>query len=53
MTKYIATFENGHELTATSGQFKNRLDFANYISRNRLGKLYGKLIKIECRPMPR
>ncbi len=51
MTKYIARFTDGHEITATSQEFRNRLDFYNWICKNRMGKIHGELIAIECRPM--
>ena len=46
MTKYTARFQSGKEIVKTSEDFKNRLDFANWICLNRLGKIYGKLIEI-------
>lgn len=49
MTKYIARFQNGEEITKTEKEFKNRLDFANWIAKNQLGKKYGKLLEIICR----
>lgn len=52
MTKYTARFESGEEITKTSKEFKNRLDFYNWICRNRLGKIYGKLIEITCSILP-
>lgn len=48
--KYTATFQDGTELTATDMEFKNRLDFYNWICRNRKGLGHGKLQKIEERP---
>lgn len=50
MTKYEAKFEDGFILTATSAQFKNRLDFYNYICINRLGKIHGYLEEITAKP---
>ena len=52
MTKYTATFQNGKQITKTSEEFKSRLDFVNWICRNRLGKKYGKLIEITCTVTP-
>lgn len=49
ITKYTATFEHG-EISKTSEEFKNRLDFYNWICKNQLGKKYGKLQEITCRP---
>lgn len=51
MTKYTATFRNG-TITKTSNEFKNRLDFYNWICLNQLGKKYGKLLKIDCSVIP-
>lgn len=50
MTKYTATFKDGHTITKTSKEVKNRLDFYNMICRQRLGKNHGDLISIEARP---
>lgn len=52
-TKYTATFENGEIVKTTEDGIRNRLDLYNWICRNQLGKKYGKLIEITCRPMPR
>lgn len=41
-----ARFESGKEIVKTGEDFKNRLDFYNWICKNRLGKVYGKLIEI-------
>lgn len=46
MTKYKAIFTDGTEIVKTSKDFKNRLDFYNWICKNRLGKKHGKLIEI-------
>ena len=51
-TVYTARFESGKELTATSKQYKTRLDFYNEICRQALGRKYGNLTEITCRPMP-
>lgn len=48
MNKYTARFSSGTEIVKTSEDFKNRLDFYNWICANRLGKAYGKLIEITC-----
>lgn len=48
MTKYTARFESGKEIVKTSEEFKNRLDFYNWICNERLGKKYGKLHEITC-----
>lgn len=48
MTKYTARFTSGKEIVKTSEDFKNRLDFYNWICENRLGKVYGKVIEITC-----
>ena len=53
MTKYTATFKSGKQITKTSEEFKNRLEFVNWICTNRLGKTYGKLIEITCTVLPR
>ena len=50
-TKYTAHFEDGSEMTATDLEFKNRLDFYNWICKARLGKTRGGLIRIDCRPI--
>ena len=50
MMKYTAVFKDG-EVVRTSEQFKNRVDFMNWICKNRLGKTYGKLIEIRCTAM--
>lgn len=48
--KYIAIFEDGTEITKTGRDgSRNRLDFYNWICRNRLGKKHGKLLQIEER----
>jgi hypothetical protein len=47
MIKYIAIFKDGTEIAKTSNDFKNRLDFYNWICQNRLGRKYGKLIEIK------
>ena len=52
MTKYTATFQSGKQITKTSEEFKNRVDFAYWICMNRLGKKYGKLIEITCTVIP-
>ena len=55
MSKYIAHFQkaNGqrHEITATTLEFKNRLDFYNWICQTKQGEKHGKLIAIEIRPI--
>lgn len=53
MTKYTATFKSGAQIVKTSADFKNRLDFYNWICINKLGKKYGKLESIECAPYGR
>ncbi len=51
MTEYTATFENGKQITKTTADgLRNRLDFYNWICKNRLGKIYGSLKEITCRP---
>lgn len=50
MTKYTAIFKGGTEIVKTSEQFKNRLDFYNWICLNKLGKKYGKVVEITCKP---
>ena len=51
MTKFTATFKRGKQITKiTADGFKNRLDFYNWICENRLGKIYGSLMGITCRP---
>lgn len=50
MTKYIAIFENGKEIVKTSEDFKNRLEFFNWICTERLGTKYGRLIEINAAP---
>lgn len=52
MTIYEAVFSNGTTITKTSKEFKNRLDFYNWICMNRLGLKYGKLLRIDCRFLP-
>ena len=52
MTKYTATFTSGKQITKTSREFKNRLDFYNWICINRLGKAYGSLVEITCSILP-
>lgn len=52
MTKYEATFKSGKTITKTSDDFRNRLDFYNWICKNRLGRIYGALISIEARILP-
>ena len=52
MTKYTATFKSGKQITKTSREFKNRLDFYNWICKNRLGKTYGSLVEITCSIIP-
>ena len=47
--KYTAIFQDGTELTATEMEFKNRLDFYNWICRNRKGLGHGRLEAIEER----
>lgn len=49
MTKYIAKFENGKEIIKTSENFKNRLEFYNWICRERLGAKYGRLEEINAK----
>ena len=51
MTKYTATFRSGKTITKNSQQVKNRLDFYNWICRNRLGKIYGELESITAAPI--
>lgn len=46
MTKFTAIFKNG-EVVKTSEDFRNRLDFYNWICVNRLGKKYGRLVEIK------
>jgi hypothetical protein len=51
MTKFTATFKSGKQITKTTADgFRNRLDFYNWICENRLGKTYGSLMEITCRP---
>jgi hypothetical protein len=50
MTKYTARFQSGKEITKTSNDFKNRLDFLNWICKERMGKRYGRLVEITCTP---
>lgn len=52
MTIYTATFKTGKQITKTENEFKNRLDFYNWICENRLGKIYGSLVGITCRILP-
>jgi hypothetical protein len=52
MTKYTATFKSGKQITKTSMDFRNRLDFLNWICANRLGKAYGGLVEITCSVLP-
>ena len=49
-TIYTAEFQDGTHLTATSREFFTRLDFYNMICEKRLGKKYGRLLAITCRP---
>jgi hypothetical protein len=51
MTKYTAIFKSGKELVFASREFKNRIDVYNHICMERLGKKYGRLVEISCRPM--
>ena len=51
-TVYTARFKSGKTIWATSREYNSRLDFYNYICRERLGRKYGSLIEITCRPMP-
>lgn len=46
MTMYTALFHDGTEIVKTSYEFKNRLDFYNWICREQLGKIHGELIAI-------
>lgn len=49
--KMVARFESGKEITMiTSPEMRNRLDFYNWICMNRLGKKYGKVVEITCKP---
>ena len=50
ITKYIARFEDGDHIVATTEHFKNRLAFYNYICNTRQGEKHGKLLEIEERP---
>nr|DAK85739.1 MAG TPA: hypothetical protein [Caudoviricetes sp.] len=52
MTKYTAIFKDGTELVRTEKEFKNRVDFYNWICMNRLGKKYGRLVEIRCSVIP-
>ena len=52
ITKYTARFKDGYEIAKTSEEFKNRLDFYNWICRNRLGKGHGEVIEIRATPFP-
>ena len=48
-TIYKAIFKDGTEVTKTDRDFRNRLDFYNWICKNRLGKGHGELLQIEER----
>lgn len=48
-TIYKAIFKDGTEVTKTDRDFRNRLDFYNWICKNRLGKRHGELLQIEIR----
>ena len=49
-TIYKAIFKDGTEVTRTDrDSFRNRLDFYNWICKNRLGKRHGELLQIEIR----
>lgn len=49
-TIYKAIFKDGTEVTKTDrDSFRNRLDFYNWICKNRLGKRHGELLQIEER----
>ena len=52
MTVYTAKFESGKTITKTEKEFKNRLDFYNWICENKLGKIYGSLQEIRARILP-
>lgn len=52
MTKFTARFTDGTEIVRTSEQFRNRLDFYNWICVNRLGRKHGKLLEITCSILP-
>jgi hypothetical protein len=51
-TVYTAIFKDGYQMTATSKEYSNRLDFYNEICRRQLGRIHGSLKEINCRPMP-
>lgn len=53
MTIYTATFKSGKQIERSEKEFKNRLDFYNWICKNRLGRIYGSLEQITCRLLPR
>lgn len=53
MTKYTATFWDGHRIAKTSDEVKNRLDFTNWIIKNKAGANHGGLVKIEAEPYGR
>lgn len=48
--KYTAIFADGSTITATDEEFKNRLDFYNWIIRSGLAKKNG-LQAIYCKPI--
>ena len=51
MTKYTATFTSGKEITKTDADgIKNRMDLYTWICSNKLGKKYGKVTEITCKP---
>ena len=50
MEKYTATFWDGWRISKTSEEFKNRLDFYNWICKSKIGANHGGLVKIEARP---
>lgn len=50
-TIYTAEFANGERIAKTSKEgIESRLDFYNWICRNKIGKENGKLIEIRCTP---
>ena len=50
MTKYTATFQDGHRIAKTSEEVKNRVDFYNKLCRSEEAKGHGRIVSIEARP---
>lgn len=50
MTKYTATFKDGHQVAKTDKEVKNSLDFYNKICKSGMAKEHGGLEKIDARP---